>query len=78
VIQIAAADSESGAMKILTKAQAAGGKALASANPFTQEVQKGSATLFRARFGGFDSKAQAWNACEALKKKQYGCFALNN
>ena len=78
VIQIAAADSEIGAMKILTKAQAAGGKALASANPFTQEVQKGSATLFRARFGGFDSKAQAWNACEALKKKQYGCFALNN
>ena len=65
-------------MKILNKAQAAGGKALASANPFTQEVQKGSATLFRARFGGFDSKAQAWNACEALKKKSYGCFALNN
>ncbi len=78
VIQIAAADSEIGAMKILKKAQGAGGKALASANPFTQEVQKGSATLFRARFGGFDSKAQAWNACEALKKKQYGCFALNN
>ena len=78
VIQIAAADSEAGAMKILNKAQAAGGKALASANPFTQEVQKGSATLFRARFGGFDTKAQAWNACEALKKKSYGCFALNN
>lgn len=78
VIQIAAADSEAGAMKILNKAQAAGGKALASANPFTQEVQKGSATLFRARFGGFDTKAQAWNACEALKRKSYGCFALNN
>ena len=78
VIQIAAADSEAGAMKILNKAQAAGGKALASANAFTQQVQKGSATLFRARFGGFDTKAQAWNACEALKKKSYGCFALNN
>ncbi len=78
IIQIAAAESESGAMKILNKAQAVGGKALASANPFTQQVQKGSATLFRARFGGFDTKAQAWNACEALKKKQYGCFALNN
>ncbi len=78
IIQIAAADSQSGAMKILNKAQSVGGKALASANPFTQQVQKGSATLFRARFGGFDTKAQAWNACEALKKKQYGCFALNN
>ncbi len=78
IIQIAAAESESGAMKILNKAQSVGGKALASANPFTQQVKKGSATLFRARFGGFDTKAQAWNACEALKKKQYGCFALNN
>ncbi len=78
VIQIAAADSKAGAMKILSKAQSLGGRALANANPFTQEVQKGSATLFRARFSGFDTKAQAWNACEALKKKQYGCFALNN
>ncbi len=78
VIQIAAADSKDGAMKILNKAQSLGGKALAGANPFTQEVQKGSATLFRARFSGFDTKKQAWNACEALKKKQYGCFALNN
>lgn len=77
VIQIAAADSEAGAMKILNKAQASGGRALATARPFTQEVQKGAATLFRARFSGFDTKEQAWNACEALKRKQYGCFALN-
>lgn len=78
VIQIAAAESEAGAMKILSKAQSAGGRALANANPFTQSVTKGSATLYRARFGGFDSKEQAWTACEALKRKQYGCFALNN
>ncbi|MGB8818305.1 MAG: D-alanyl-D-alanine carboxypeptidase [Rhizobiaceae bacterium] len=78
VIQIAAADSQAGAMKILNRAQTAGGKALANVSPFTQEVKKGSALLFRARFGGFDSKEQAWNACEALKRKQYGCFALNN
>lgn len=78
VIQIAAAESEAGAMKILSKAQSVGGKALANANPFTQSVKKGSATLYRARFGGFDSKDQAWIACEALKRKQYGCFALNN
>ena len=35
IIQIAATDSEAGAMKILNKAQSVGGKALASANPFT-------------------------------------------
>jgi D-alanyl-D-alanine carboxypeptidase len=78
VIQIAAAESEDGAMNILSKAQSAGGKALANANPFTQSVKKGSATLYRARFSGFDNKQQAWTACEALKREQYGCFALNN
>ncbi len=78
VIQIAAADSEAGAIKILNSAKAKGGKALAYASPFTQEVQKGEATLFRARFRGFDTKIAAWNACSALKKSNIGCFALNN
>ena len=78
VIQIAAAESEADAMKILGKARNVGGKALANANPFTQSVKKGKATLYRARFSGFDTKDQAWTACEALKRKQYGCFALNN
>lgn len=78
VIQIAAADSDAGAMKILNGAKAKGGAALASAEPFTQSVKKGSATLYRARFGGFETKDAAWNACEALKKKNFGCFALNN
>ncbi len=78
VIQIAAADSERGAMKILSGAKAKGGKALAFAEPFTQSVKKGSSTLYRARFGGFETKDAAWNACEALKKKNFGCFALNN
>jgi D-alanyl-D-alanine carboxypeptidase len=78
VIQVAAADSENGALKILSGAKAKGGKALASAEPFTQSVKKGSTTLYRARFGGFDTKAAAWTACEALKRQNYGCFALTN
>jgi D-alanyl-D-alanine carboxypeptidase len=78
VIQIAAADSEAGAMKILDGAKAKGGKALSYATPFTQEVQKGTATLYRARFKGFDTKVAAWNACKALKKSNIGCYALNN
>lgn len=78
VIQIAAADSEAGAMKILDGAKEKGGKALSYATPFTQEVQKGSATLYRARFKGFDTKVAAWNACKALKKSNIGCYALNN
>ena len=78
VIQIAAADSEAGALKILSGAKAKGGKALSYATPFTQEVQKGSATLYRARFKGFDTKVAAWSACAALKKSNIGCYALNN
>jgi D-alanyl-D-alanine carboxypeptidase len=78
VIQIAASDSEAGALKLLTDAQAKVRDVLASAQPITPSVKKGSATLYRARFSGFVSKEAAWNACEELKKKNLGCFALNN
>ena len=78
VIQIAAADSKSGAHKLLSDAKFKAGKALASAEPFTQEVSKGSAKLYRARFSGFETKTAAWNACAALKKRKISCFALNN
>lgn len=78
VIQIAAADSENGALKILSGAKSKGGKALVMAEAFTQPVTKGGTTLFRARFAGFQTKDQAWKACEALKRQKYGCFALTN
>lgn len=78
VIQIAAADSEAGAHKLLSNAKAKGGKALSKAEPFTQAVEKGSATLYRARFSGFENKQVAWNACAALKKQKISCYALTN
>jgi D-alanyl-D-alanine carboxypeptidase len=78
VIQIAAADSQSGAHKLLSDAKFKAGKALASAEPFTQEVEKGAGKLYRARFSGFETKTAAWNACAALKKQKISCFALNN
>ena len=78
VIQIAAADSKSGAHKLLSDAKFKAGKALASAEPFTQEVEKGASKLYRARFSGFETKTAAWNACAALKKQKISCFALNN
>ena len=78
VIQIAAADSEAGAYKLLSGAKAKGGKALGNAKPFTQAVEKGAATLYRARFSGFETKTAAWNACAALKKQKVSCYALNN
>lgn len=78
VIQIAAADSKSGAHKLLSDAKFKAGKALSSAEPFTQEVEKGASKLYRARFSGFETKTAAWNACAALKKQKISCFALNN
>jgi D-alanyl-D-alanine carboxypeptidase len=78
VIQIAAADSQSGAHKLLSDAKFKAGKALSSAEPFTQEVEKGASKLYRARFSGFETKTAAWNACAALKKQKISCFALNN
>jgi D-alanyl-D-alanine carboxypeptidase len=78
VIQIAAADSEAGARKLLSNAKSKGGKALSGAEPFTQAVEKGSATLYRARFSGFENKQVAWNACAALKKQKISCYALTN
>ncbi len=78
VIQIAAADSKSGAHKLLSDAKFKAGKALSAAEPFTQEVEKGAAKLYRARFSGFETKTAAWNACAALKKQKISCFALNN
>ncbi len=61
-------------MKVLGKAKAKQGRVLANAVAFTEPVQKGDATLWRARFGGFDGDdAQA--ACSALKKSGFKCLA---
>ncbi len=75
VIQIAAAESEAGAMKILSKAQSVGGMALANANPFTQSVKKGSSTLYRARLAVLIARIRPGRHAKPLKRKQYGCFA---
>ncbi len=76
VIQIAATDSESQARAILDKTTKKAPTVLADASPFTSVYQKGGGTYYRARFGGFSSKAQAWDACGALKKHSIACYAV--
>lgn len=78
VVQIAATDSVSQAMAMLKKAKSAGGSDLATAEPFTESVDTGGTTLYRARFAGFGSKDQAWKACAALKRSSYNCYAVAN
>ncbi|WP_062202457.1 D-alanyl-D-alanine carboxypeptidase [Aureimonas sp. AU12] len=78
VVQIAATPVESTALEMLAEAKQRGGSALAEAYAFTQAVDSGSQTLYRARFAGFDTKAAANAACDILKTRSYACYAIAN
>ena len=77
MIQIGATDDAGKASDLLTRAKARSHSNLASAMPFTEKVQKGEATLYRARFAGLDT-ASAEAACRDLKKSGFACFATKN
>jgi D-alanyl-D-alanine carboxypeptidase len=77
MIQIGATDDAAKAGELLARAKAEGHGALGAAQPFTEKVQKGSETLYRARFAGLpEDKAEA--ACKALKRSGFACFATKN
>jgi D-alanyl-D-alanine carboxypeptidase len=77
VIQIGAYPEEDKAKEKLKSAQSVARSMLAAAMPFTEPVVKGSATLYRARFVGFDqNRAEA--ACKYLKRNEFECLALKN
>lgn len=73
IIQLAAADSDAKARAILSGAAEKVGL-LRRAEPFTEPVAKGGATLYRARFAGFNAES-AQDACKALKRAGVNCFA---
>lgn len=75
VIQLGATDDEGKAKSILNEARNKGGRLLAKASPFTEKVVKGSNTLYRARFSGFEEGDAAQEACNSLKKSGFSCFA---
>ncbi|MBX9740428.1 MAG: D-alanyl-D-alanine carboxypeptidase [Beijerinckiaceae bacterium] len=77
MIQIGATDDAEKAQDLLARAKASSRSALGSATPFTEPVKSGSGTLYRARFAGLDEN-QAANACKALKRSGFGCFATKN
>lgn len=78
VIQLGATDDEGKAKEILARARAKATGSLASASPFTEKVEKGGSTLFRARFAGFDDSKDAQNACTQLKRGGFSCFATRS
>jgi D-alanyl-D-alanine carboxypeptidase len=75
-IQVASSPSEVEARAFLTTTNRKAGNILAGAAPYTTTFDKGGVTYHRARFGGFDSKSRAQNACNALKKKKIDCYAV--
>jgi len=77
MIQIGATDNQEKARELLDRAKSRSGGALAGAKPFTETIQKGGETLYRARFAGLDEKA-AEAACRTLKRSGLGCFTTRN
>jgi D-alanyl-D-alanine carboxypeptidase len=75
-IQVASSPSEVEARAFLTRTTRQAGQALADASPYTATFDKDGTTYYRARFGGFETKNDAWNACKALKKKKIECYAV--
>jgi D-alanyl-D-alanine carboxypeptidase len=77
LIQIGAFDGENEAKQHLSAAQTKVHPMLAAADPFTERVQKGDKSLFRARFAGFD-KATADAVCKQLKRNDFECMTVKN
>lgn len=75
-VQIAATETEGQAITMLKNAKARTGSALRGRVPYTEPVESGGQTLYRARFVGFDTKSAAWKACKSLKRAKYACFAI--
>ena len=76
MIQIGATDEMGKANELLSRARTQA-SSLAGATPFTEKVQKGSETLYRARFAGL-SESQAEAACKSLKRSGFACFTTKN
>lgn len=77
-IQLAATPNEESAKALLEQAREKAAAVLADAAPYTEPVEAGSGTLFRARFAGFADKEEARAACVYLAKKNFNCLAIAN
>ena len=77
MIQIGAPESVAKANDLFARARGQSHGALARAQTFTEKIQKGGATLYRARFAGLEPEAAA-TACRNLKRAGMTCFATRN
>jgi len=76
VIQVGATDSMDSAQALIGKVRKKANGVLAQRKHYTEPVEKGADTLYRARFAGFSNKQQARQACKSLKKRRLACLAV--
>jgi D-alanyl-D-alanine carboxypeptidase len=77
MIQIGATEDAGKANELLERARTQLRGFPANAKAFTEKVQKGKDTLYRARFAGLEEQS-AETACKALKRSGFSCFATKN
>jgi D-alanyl-D-alanine carboxypeptidase len=77
IIQVGAYPAESEAHQQIASVRSKASRFLASASPFTEPVQRGSTTYYRARFAGLD-RTQAEAACRFLRSNEIDCLAMRN
>jgi D-alanyl-D-alanine carboxypeptidase len=77
MIQIGAAEDPEKANQMLSRARSQLQGFPPTARAFTEKVQKGNETLWRARFAGLEEQS-AQSACKALKKSGFACFTTKN
>ena len=77
MIQVGAYQAEQEAKQRLSAVQSKASKVLTGADPFTESVDKGGTTFYRARFAGLD-KDQAEAACKYLKRDGVDCVPIKN
>jgi D-alanyl-D-alanine carboxypeptidase len=74
-IQIGAFPTKDGAMRMIEKALALDLHPLSGKTAFALPITRGSSTLYRARFSGFD-RMTARAACKELSRKGVSCLPL--
>jgi len=77
IIQVGAYQAEQEAKQRLAALQSKAAKVLSGADPFTESIDKGGTTYYRARFAGLD-KEKAEAACKYLKRDGVECVTIKN
>lgn len=77
-VQIAATDSRDSALALLSEAQTGISGRFEHIAPHTEAITNGAATLYRARFTGFDARSAAASACKELRARSYECMVVQN